>query len=510
MILRAATLFILLAFGWSATAAPTADRIALVIGMADYASLPKLRNTVNDARAISQTLSGIGFEVTTLIDSPRAAVERELTDFAFRAETADLALIYYAGHGVEAQGKNFLIPADATIRTNADVVSQSILLDDFLAAVDRARKMRVVILDSCRDNPLPGKIDLNSLEMAELVGTVATRGIAVGGRSTGGGLAAPSPDRGTLVAFAARDGQVALDGTGANSPFATALMEKMREPGLEIQLMFRQVRDEVLDATQNLQEPNTYGSLSGVPFYIAGTESQREEAAATDKAQAWSSLRPGETEQLQALATSGDARAMFGLAMIQLNPASTRYDPGASAALLARAAAAESPEAEYELAKLYERGIGVPENLSRALDLYRSAAAKDFPDAVNDLGYFSYTGALGLPIDQNAAVTLFTHAADLGQPEAMVNVASFIDKGLIPGRSHDDAAAYLYGALRGGSADALDALIGQPGYFTTATWSALQRKLADNGFYSGGADGRPGPGTRKAMRAAFGLLKTGD
>lgn len=486
----------------------SADRMALVIGVADYAHVPKLANTVNDANLIAGTLSDIGFDVTTLINPTRADIIKGLSDFAFKAETADLGLIYFAGHGVEAQGKNFLLPVDAAIRSSADIPGASVTLNDFQAAVDHARKMHIVILDSCRDNPLPDKIDLNSLASANVLADDPTSGTGTQTRGvgSGGGLAAASPDRGTLIAFAASPGEVAFDGDGVNSPFATAIADKIKLPGVDIGLAFRQIRDKVLSDTDNRQEPYVTNSLPGDPFYLAGPAALRDEIAVDDKSEAWAKLRPEQAEQLQAQASAGDSRAMIGLAMMQLNPASPRYKPEASAALLARAAAAESAEAEYELAKLYEKGIGVPENLARALQLYQASAAKDYPDAVNDLGFFYYSGALGLPIDQPQALKLFRHAADLKQPEALVNVASFIDKGMIDGLGPTDAAGYLYQSLRAGSRDALEALSNQPKYFGIDTWRELQSSLATHGFYDGPKDGQFGKGTKKALRAAFGLL----
>jgi len=481
-------------------AAAAADRIALVIGMSDYRSIPKLRNTVNDARLVSETLAGIGFEVTTLIDKGRDEVMATLGEFAFRAEAADLALIYFAGHGVEVQGENFLIPIDAEVRSNRDIQTQSLSLDDFLAAVDRARKMRIVILDSCRNNPFPDFIDLTSAEAAS--------GIKVDGRGAGG-LAAPSPDRGTLVAFAARAGQVALDGEGENSPFARALHEKLAQPGVEIGIMFRQVRDAVLAETGNLQEPNTYGALPGVPFYLAGSPEEREALAVPDLTAAWSRIKPEQEVQLAALAEKGDARSMLGLAYMRLDPESDRYDPESAAELLRRSAAQGDPEAQFQLARLYEKGIGVPGDLARALSLYQAAADQDFPDAVNEMGFFYFNGALGLPIDQAKALELFRRAADLRQPEAMFNMASFIDDGLVPGLGPRDAAAYLYSALRAGSANVLRELGENPRSFKKATRAALQEALRDNGFYAGPIDGDFGPGTQKAVRAAYGILEAG-
>ena len=218
--------------------AQAVEKIALVVGMSNYRTVVKLDNTVNDARGISRTLGTIGFQVTTLLDATGEKFRAAIDEFAFRAETADLALIYFAGHGVEVQGENFLIPIDADVHSNSDIQRQAISLKELLASVEGARKMRIVILDSCRDNPFGDALDQDALqEAAAAADTTRSAG--------GGGLAAPSPDRGTLVAFAARDGQRALDGTGANSPFALALMHNLPTPGLEISLMFRQVRDEV-------------------------------------------------------------------------------------------------------------------------------------------------------------------------------------------------------------------------------------------------------------------------
>jgi len=476
--------------------ARAADRVALVLGMADYRTIPVLANAANDARLIGQTLDRIGFEVTTLIDAPADAVQDALASFAFRAETADLALIYFAGHGIEVQGQNYLIPVDAEVRSNADVARVAASLDDLLAAVDGARKMRIVILDSCRDNPfgdaLPAEAALPGAE---------GRGIA-----PRGGLAPPSPERGTLVAFAAKDGQVALDGAGSNSPFARALAARMAQPGVEIGLMFREVRDLVLAETGNRQEPHTYGALSGVPFYLAGEPEERDRLAVDDRRLAWAALRPDAERQLAALAETGDTRSMLGLAYIRLNPdAGDRFRPGEAASLLERAAAAGSPEAQFELAKLLEQGIGVDPDPVRALDLYQQAAAADFADAVNDLGFLYYQGSLGLPQDTTRALSLFERAADLRHPQAMFNFAALIDDGLVPGKGPEDSARYLFQAVRSGSRDVLDLLSDRPAMFTNPTRRALQSILAENAFYDGGIDGQFGPGTQRGLRRAYGL-----
>lgn len=480
------------------------ERIALVIGNSDYAHVPKLKNASNDARKISETLTGIGFQVSTLLDAPRSDIVKTLNDFAFQAETADLALIYYAGHGVAVEGRNFLIPVDARITRNSELADKAIDMTDLLTSVDRARKMRIVILDSCRNNPFPGGLESDPETGARSAGTASDGDPS---RNLATGMAPASPDRGTLVAFAAKDGAVAFDGNGGNSPFALALADKLREPGLEISLMFRQVRDEVMTATDNRQEPHTYGALSGVPFYLAGSDAEREALDAPNRAEAWSRLKPDQEAQIAALAEAGDARAMLGLAYIRLYPDSPSYNAEEAAALLRNASASGSAEAEFELARLYEKGIGVAADPARALALYQSSAAQDFADAVNELGYFHFTGGLGIPLDQRKALELFRRAADLDQPEALFNMAGFIDDGHVPGAGAPEAAAYLYRAIRLGSETVLEALTNQSQSFKVDTRKAFQQELQANGFYSGALDGDFGPGTIKSLRIAYGLIE---
>lgn len=481
------------------SAAAGRDRIALVLGMANYQYLPTLQNTHSDATGMAETLEGIGFEVSLALDATAQEMTLALEDFAFRSEVADLALIYFAGHGIEVQGENFLIPIDANVASNRDVQRQSASLKQLLAAVDRARKMRIVILDSCRDNPLGDAIALET-SSEENVATEDTRG------SGAGGMAAVDPDRGTLVAFAARDGQVALDGSGSNSPYALALMQKIAQPDLEISLLFRQVRDLVLQQTGNLQEPHTYGSLTGVPFYLSASQSNGASSALpAGTSEAWSAIRPDQEEQLLALADLGDTRSMLGLAYMRLNPDAGRFDPVAAVAFLQRAADAGAPEAQFELAKLYERGTGVAADPAKALQLYQAAALQNFSDAINDLGFLHHQGGLGLPANPQKAYGFFQRAAELRHPQAQFNFAALIDDGLVPGKGPEEAAQFLYAALRSGSADVLNLLSERPNMFTLQTRRALQTELQAKAFYQGSIDGDFGPGTQRGIRRAYGL-----
>lgn len=153
------------------------------------------------------------------------------------------------------------------------------------------------------------------------------------------------------------------------------------------------------------------------------------------------------------MADQGDTRSMLGLAYIRLNPNKDRFDPSAAVDFLERASAADSPEAQFELAKLFERGTGVPVDEKRALELYQAAADQGFSDAINDLGFLHYQGGLGLPANSKKALEFFQRAADLRHPQAQFNFAALIDDGLINSKGPSDAAHYLYAALRSGSTD---------------------------------------------------------
>jgi TPR repeat protein len=474
------------------------DRVALVLGMAGYQNIQALRNTVNDARALAETLKGIGFQVDVLMDATREETLAALENFAFKAETADIALVYYAGHGVSVQGTTFLIPVDAEVRQAKDIVSASVTMDQMLAAVDGARKMSIVILDSCRDNPFPDVIDLRDPEVAK-------------GLTTGkGGLAVPSPDRGTLVAFAARDGAVALDGTGQNSPFNIALRENIVRPELEISLLFRRVRDDVLTATANQQEPTTYGALPSEPFYLASDTTGSAEPGLEELASAWQRVVASERDMLEKSAAAGDSRSLVGLALAKLDRQSTDYAPEEALALLEKAVAAGDPDAKYRLAKVLEGGLGADPDPVRARALYEEAALAKIPAALNDMGYFHFTGELGLEKDRDKALALFQEAAAQGHTEAMFNVASFAANGLAPDMDSTDAADLLYSALRGGSELALDGLLSNADKFPRETWAGLQQILADKGLYDGAVDGSFGPGTRRAVLAAYGIFESED
>jgi len=466
-------------------------RLALVLGISDYATIPDLDNTVRDGALIAETLRVLRFDVIEQYNLGLTDMRDTLERFSFEAETADVAIVYFAGHGVEVGGRNFLIPADSAAASRKEVAQSSVSLRDILEAVDKARQLRIVILDSCRNDPFARA---DNMEIVTLDEPVAVNG-----------LAPPSPERGTLVAFAAKDGATALDGDGRNSPFALAIAETLKISDLEIGLAFRQIRDTVLQTTNNYQEPHTYGSLSGEPYFLAGQKQAINTLEAKERKNAWSQLEIDQERQLEALAEKGDLRAMKGLAYMRLNPDEARYDPSAAAALLHKASDAGDPEAMFELARLYEQGIGVDQDIDTALGLFRRSAGKDFADAINDLGFLHFQGGLGVPRDPKKAIGYFARAADLGHPEAMFNYAALIDDGAVEGRDLEDAATYLYRALRSGNEQVLELLSERPTMFKQGTRRALQAQLSERAFYEGALDGQFGPQTRRGLRRAYGI-----
>src|SRR5438105_9144728 len=223
-------------------------RVALVIGNAAYQNVPRLPNPVNDGATIAATLKDAGFDIVEeRHDLPAAETRRALRDFADRARNADIAVVYYAGHGMEVDGTNYRIPVDARLERDTDVYDEAFSLDRVLLAIEPAKRLRLVILDACRDNPFAKSMKR----------TVASRAI-------GQGLAKVEPTSpNMLIAYSAKAGSTAADGDGKNSPFTIALSKHLTTPGLDVRRAFGFVRDEVLKTTNNRQEPFVYGSLGG-------------------------------------------------------------------------------------------------------------------------------------------------------------------------------------------------------------------------------------------------------
>jgi uncharacterized caspase-like protein len=240
------------------TAAPSASnfgrRVALVIGNGAYQSVPALPNPPNDAKAMADMFRTAGFDSVDVAANVGVKDMRSaLRAFADKAAAADAAVVYFAGHGVEIGGRDYLIPTDAILHADIDVEDETVELDRVLQLLEPVRKLKLVILDACRDNPF----------RQSMRRTTASRAI-------GRGLSAPDLQTSdTLIAFAAKAGSVAADGAGGNSPFTSALLKNLTIPGLDIRIALGQVHDDVVQATGRSQEPYIYGALGGGTLALA-------------------------------------------------------------------------------------------------------------------------------------------------------------------------------------------------------------------------------------------------
>jgi uncharacterized caspase-like protein len=245
---RLSALLLALALLSGAGPAFAGKRVALVLANSAYQHAPSLANPVNDGAVMAKTLKDAGFDVVeSRHDLTALDTRRVLRDFADATRDADIAVVYYAGHGIEVEGSNYLIPVDAKLERDTDVYDEALSLDRVLVAVEPAKQLRLVILDACRDNPFGRTMKR----------TLASRGI-------GRGLAQVEPtSTNTLIAYSAKAGFTAQDGDGANSPFTIALSKHLTTPGLDVRRAFGFVRDDVLKSTGNKQEPFVYGSLGG-------------------------------------------------------------------------------------------------------------------------------------------------------------------------------------------------------------------------------------------------------
>lgn len=255
---------------WCAASAAHAEkRVALVIGNSAYQSVPQLANPAQDAQAVADMLRSAGFEsVDLVLNAGNLEFKRAIRKFEAAADGADIAVIYYAGHGLELGGSNYLIPVDARLASDRDAEDEAITLGRALESIEGARKLRLAILDACRDNPFAVTMRRERKSASRAV-------------SAGLGKIEPASSD-TLIAYAAKAGSTADDGDGNHSPFARAILKNLPVPGLDIRLAFGRVRDDVLKSTGNRQEPFVYGSIGGGIISLVPAPEQPKDTPLSD------------------------------------------------------------------------------------------------------------------------------------------------------------------------------------------------------------------------------------
>ncbi|MGI9437048.1 MAG: caspase family protein [Geminicoccaceae bacterium] len=240
-------------------------RLALVTGNGAYQHVSALPNPSRDARAVGATLESMGFEVDMRLDLDTESMEKAVRRFAAQSQDAEIALFYYAGHGVQVDGRNYLLPVNAKITQPRDLAYEAITLDSITKELDESgAKLSLVLLDACRDNPLE--------ELFKRQAGTLSRGV-----DSGSGLAQTQGAAGMLIAYATAPDTVALDGQGEHSPFSQALLEWLNQPGIEVGRLFRRVRERVMDITDGQQVPWVEEAVIG-EYYLNGTEAKTASA----------------------------------------------------------------------------------------------------------------------------------------------------------------------------------------------------------------------------------------
>jgi TPR repeat protein len=508
----AGALWLAIAAGTALAAAPAA-RVALVIGNGAYQRVPKLPNPANDARAMAEALKGIGFTVIEGYDLTIEAMLDRIHDFGQAADGADVALVFYAGHGLQLAGQNYLLPVDARLLRETDVRREAVEVEEILGEARQARRLRVVILDACRDNPF----------QAQMARSLGTRSAIVGR----GFARIDDVEADTLIAFATKADAIAEDGTGNHSPYTAALLQHLATPGLSLERFFGKVRDSVVEATGGRQQPFVYGSLGGDPIYLAqpaartpatpeagGTEAAGAKAADATELAFWDAIKTSANPaDYQAYLETYPHGRFAALAQVRARPRTATADDGASsngrmiapppappspappaaavpvapvapatpvtarptdtpgsgagagaaqdeaaAARLARLAADQGDAAgQAAMAERLAAGHGVPRNEAEAARYARLAADQGNAAGEALLGRLFEDGR-GVARDEAEAARWYRLAADRGNADAQTALAKMLESGRGVERDERDAVRLYRQAADQGRAEAQNGL----------------------------------------------------
>lgn len=457
----------------------SAKRIALVVGNASYQHLPALRNTTNDANAIARSLEYANFEVTKLLDADLISMKQAFLAFG-RAMRGDVeaTFIFYAGHGVQVDGENYLMPVDANVSYEDEVAIEGINANDFLRVLNGSRgAVNIVVLDACRNNPFPTSL-----------------------RTAAAGLATVLAPRGTLIAYSTAPGSVASDGGGENSDYTAALAETMLMPGLEIAQVFRKVRGRVLEGTDGKQTPWESSSIIGEFYFIPqpAIASPPVEAAVSpylEAATRWKELEAGtDIAALEAFAERYEGNLFGAAARARLSQIGGQQQPQLSAS--EKKTALPLPPAPSHELRLDSPELNLaalpPPALSGTAQISGNASAPATALASSDfLAQIDFEKAERISTARGWQLYLAKHQS---------------------GPFSDSARAALR-LLEGGG----DELVSPQGAETRMKLTQSQRKeiqltLSDLGYDIGAADGNFGQKTRREIaryQKALGLTETG-
>src|SRR5262245_28602531 len=512
---------------------------------------------MSDARDMAEALTGLGFTVILGLDLDKRGFDLKTREFVRALVGADVGVFFYAGHGLQVGGVNYLVATDAKLEAERDLDFETIKLDFVLQQMEREAKTNIVFLDACRNNPLT----------RNLARTMGTRGV-----SENGGLAPVASGLGTFIAYATQPGNVASDGSGRNSPFTTALKKHVTETGLAISDLMIEVRRDVVAATRGAQVPWDHSALQGRFFFRPGDTP----AAPSPPPAAITSNSPAnndtEVGKYRKGADAGDATAMFNLGLIYQDGRGVAKDEAEAVRWYRKGADAGDPAAAINLGIMYQKGWGVAKNEAEAVRWFRKAAdvgatrgmvnlglmyeygrgvakneaeavrwyrkgadagdesamrnlgsmyaggqgvAKDKAEAVrwyrkaadagdtfamNNLG-FMYANGQGVAKNDAEAVRWYQKGADAGIPTAMSNLGFQYALGRGVPRNPVVASQWVFKALQAGDSHAYNVLTNNPAWLDPNFRREMQRRLKEAGIYNGAIDGTFGPPTIRAFDA---------
>jgi hypothetical protein len=433
------------------SAAHAEKRVALVIGNSAYQSVPKLPNPDADAKLMSDTLLSLGFFVvggSAQVDLDKTRFDAALQEFKTQLVGADVALFYYAGHGVETHGLNYLVPVDAHPQDEADVFSEMVSTSDILDQLEKSgTRINLVLLDACRDNPF------------------RDHGI----RSNTGGLAQMPAPIGTLISFATQPRSVSLDGDGGHSPYTRALVEAMQKPGYGLFKTFNDVGLAVEKATGGQQLPWVSSSPISGNFYFAGKPAPAIVNASTTPAAI--TPEPAATPVGEMRFSPPDDPLRQGIVMDCDRLAAMPYDTGHPRSIAglevdkinvaAAAPACNDAMQRYPDVMRFVLEAGrvatARKDYAEARRLYEQAAAGGYAMAFNNIGAL-YEGGNGTPVNYVEAARWYQKAADAGEPIGMVDLGWQYNTGHGVKRDYAEARRLNEAAVKAGVSSGMNNL----------------------------------------------------
>ncbi len=429
-----------LSLGLLGSPASAEKRVALVIGNSAYQNVTRLDNPKNDAALIADTMRGLGFALVgggPQLDLDKAGLDRAVQNFGQLIQGADVALFYYAGHGVQVNGSNFLVPVNANPTREADVDFQMVDVNVVLRQMQGSgTKLNLVVLDACRNNPFGGR----------------------GLRATEGGLAQMRAPEGTLISYATQPGSVAQDGDG-NSPYTKALASTVRRAGLDIFQTFNQVGLSVKRATGGSQQPWVSSSPIDGEFYFVpapgSAASHQSDVPVQDAHPAQPRVAPQAPNDafrsFERAANAGDAGAMVNLGFVYERGNGVPQDLAEARKWYEKAATAGNAYGMRNLGILYRDGSGVAKDSTQARKWFEKAVAAGNIEAMNSLGLLYETGN-GVPMDYAEARKWFQKAVSAGNAGGMVNLGYLYDKGYGVTQDYTEARKWYEKSANAGNA----------------------------------------------------------